>query len=99
MAQNTTDEVYDDPDNTLSADDAQVSGGTDLPENETAGPSQSIFKPELEDDDRGTIPELEAADGGEDHDEMEDEYPEDADPDSNHLGDMDPADEQDGTER
>ncbi|HEX8182699.1 MAG TPA: hypothetical protein VF575_03795 [Candidatus Saccharimonadales bacterium] len=99
MTDNTADEVYDDPDNILAETDDTVSGATELPGDEADDPSQSIFTPELGDDDRGTIPELEAADGGSKHDEADGNYPEDADPDSDHLGDMDPADEQDGTER
>ena len=98
MADNTSDDVYDDPDNILADDDDTVDGATELPESLTNNPSQSIFKPELRGDDRGPIDELEQADEGSAHDEMSGGHPEDSDADSFHLGDVNPMDEQDGTE-
>jgi hypothetical protein len=98
MAGNTSDDVYDDPDNILADTDDTVNGATELPEGQADNLSQSIFKPELGDDDRGSIPDLEAADEGAAHDEMSTTHPEDSDSDSFHLGDVDPADEQDGAE-
>jgi hypothetical protein len=98
MADNTSDDVYDDPDNILADTDDTVAGGTELPDGEQADLSQSIYKPELGDDDRGPIDNLEEADEGDAHDEMSDGHPEDSDADSFHAGDVNPADEQDGAE-
>lgn len=104
MVDSTLDDVYDDPDNILADDDDDVSGAVELPDDQKDDPSQSIFVPEKNNtslDDRGPIDELEEADDSADnevHDEMDEEYPEDTDPDSLHLGDMDTADEKDGTE-
>lgn len=82
MISATPDDVYDDPDNIL-ADDDEVKMSPD-------GGALA--------DDRGPIDELEVADGGEAHDELNPRFPEDSDPDSFHLGDVEPADENDGTE-
>jgi hypothetical protein len=110
MTDSTLDDVYDDPDNIL-ADDDKVDGSVELPEYEKVDPSQSIFVPEKDTtplDDRGPIDELEAADAS-DIDELEevdpeidpgllDDAPTGFDPDDYHPGDVNPADEQDGTE-
>lgn len=106
MADSTLDDVYDDPDNIL-ADDDDVNGAVELPEDEKDDPSQSIFVPEKDTtdlDDRGPIDELEAADAS-DEDDLDDatdpaildDAPSEMDPDSYHQGDN--ADENDGTER
>lgn len=109
MADGTLDDVYDDPDNILADDDEEVNGAAELPDDEKDDPSQSIFVPERDTtdlDDRGPIDELEAADATDDDRDLPDdtdpaildEDPAELDPDSYHLGDVNPADEQDGTE-
>lgn len=97
MANSTSNDVYDDPDNILADTDDSVDGATELPKSESADLSQSIYTPEktAPGDDRGPIDELEATDDDNDHDEMTDSHPEDADPDSGHLSNADPADERD----
>ena len=92
------DDVYNDPDNILDDADNNVDGGADLPPEEEADLSQSIYNPELGNDDRGTIEDLELSDSGEDHAKTTETDFEDFDPDSEHLADVEPADENDGTE-
>lgn len=108
MADSSLDDVYDDPDNILAEDDDAVNGAAELPDDETDDLSQSIFVPEKDTtdlDDRGPIDELEAsdADNADDLDDttdpaLLDEDPTELDPDSYHLGDVNPADEKDNTE-
>ncbi|GEM_PF-1855155 len=98
MTDNTSDDVYNDPDNILADTDDSVKGGTELPSGEQDDLSQSIYKPEFGNDDRGPIDDLEEANEGDAEDEMSDGHPEDADSDSYRAGDVNPADEQDGTE-
>jgi hypothetical protein len=106
MADSSLDDVYDDPDNIL-ADDDDVNGAVELPEDEEADPSQSIYVPEKHTtdlDDRGDIDELELSDTADDDalDETTDPALLDEDP-TNFDGDsyranVDNADEKDGTE-
>ena len=104
----TLDDVYDDPDNILADDDDDVDGAAEIPASQKEDPSQSIYTPEKNTtplDDRGAIDELEASDA-EDKDSLDDltdealldDSPADFDPDDYQLGDVNPADEQDGTE-
>jgi hypothetical protein len=57
MATDTADDVYDDPDNIFAEND-DVGGATELPDNQRDDLSQSIYAPELADDDRGPIDAL-----------------------------------------
>lgn len=110
MADSSLDDVYDDPDNILANEDDSVSGATELPADEQDDISQSIFVPEKHTtdlDDRPPIDELEAADAGS-YDVLADTDPavdkaifndDGLDPDDYHPGDVEPADESDGTER
>lgn len=111
MADNKDDDdIYNDP-ATIGEENDDVTGMPDnkLTEEEKDDLSQSIYTPEKDTtdlDDRGSIDELEAADDENPSDMGEttdrtllDDEPTDHDPDSFHLGDVNPADEQDGTER
>lgn len=101
----TDDDIYNDPDTigNVANEGDQIDPAPDkkLTDEQKGDLSQSIYTPEKDTtdlDDRGGIDELDHADGGEEHDEMSDTYPEDSDPDSDSYGDMNP-DEDDGTER
>ncbi|HSH55582.1 MAG TPA: hypothetical protein VK983_02015 [Candidatus Limnocylindrales bacterium] len=98
MADNTADDVYDDPDNILADDDDTVNGAVELPQDMKDNPSQSIFLPEKDpNDERGNLEEVDPKEG-EESDEAFSDHAEDMDPDSNRLGDVNPEDEQDRTE-
>jgi len=101
MPDDSIDDVYNDPDNVLANTDDLVEGGVELPSEQTDDMSQSIYNPEktAPGDDRGVIPELETANGDEAINATSQTHPEDADIDSSHLANVNPADEQDGTER
>jgi hypothetical protein len=98
---NTDDDIYDDP-ATIGDTDDEVNGQPDdTPPADADDPSQSIYMPEKNTtglDDRGDMDEVEEADGTAKHDEMDGSYPEDEDSDADHLGDVIPSDEDDGTE-
>lgn len=108
MADNTSDDVYDDPDNILADTDDSVDGAAELPDDEKDDPSQSIFNPEkdtTEFDDRGPIDELEVADRHDTSDAEDgvdaallDDAPSSFDGDDYKPNDEEPKDEQDGTE-
>jgi len=95
MADQTSDDVYDDPDNILADTDDTVDGATELPDDEKDDPSQSIFVPELSDDDRGSIPALDGSDDDDDDDDIGQNHPEDINTDSSHLGGVDTPEERD----
>lgn len=62
MANDTSDDVYEDPDNILT-DSGQVNGAKEIPDYQKANPSQSIFTPEREPEGgRGPV-EVQAVDG------------------------------------
>jgi hypothetical protein len=111
MADNDDDDdFYNDP-ATIGDTTDEVSGEPDnLPPRDDEDPSESIYTPEKNTtdlDDRGDIDELEASDAS-DFDELADEDPTvdkalldagpDLDTDDYKLGDVDPKDEDDGTE-
>lgn len=101
MADNTSDDVYDDPDNILANTDDTVNGASELPDGEADDPSQSIYLPEKDpNDERGNLEEVDpSGDEAETNDEAFGDHAEDMDPDADRLGDVNPADEQDGTEQ
>ncbi len=98
MADVTADDVYDDPDNILANDDDTVDGSMEIPEYQKNDLSQSIYLPEKdENDERGNLDEVDP-EGDETSDEALSDHAEDMDPDTDRLGDVNPQDEQDGTE-
>ncbi len=99
MADNTTaDDVYDDPDNILADDDDTVDGSAEIPDYQKNDLSQSIYLPEKDpNDSRGALEDVDPF-VDKTHDEATGDHAEDMSPDDDRPGDVNPQDEQDGTE-
>ena len=97
MANITSDDVYNDPDNILANTNDKFSGAVELPKSEVSDMSQSIYTPEKSaaGDDRGPINELEDNGGGEAGDKTTQQHPEDTDFDGDRLSSTDLSDEKD----
>ncbi len=90
MADASTDDVYNDPDNILADTDDSVDGTTEAGNN--------VLMPEkLDDDPRGSL-DLVNSEGEYEPGIVRDNGLDEADGDADHPGDVNPADEQDGTE-
>lgn len=95
MADQTSDDVYDDVENILADTDDTVDGATELPAGEAGDLSQSIYSPEAAGDTRGPL-DLGDAEAEYEPGISRDNGLDAGDGDANHVGEI--ADEQDGTE-
>lgn len=100
MADDPANDVYDDPDNGLADKKDEVSGGTELPDDQVDDLSQSIYNPEKDPaDPRGDLQMTDPLSEG-NADEASTDQAADLNPDSDaqQLGDMEPKDSDDDSE-